>query len=116
SALGHATQEVSVSASRTSYDIKLGNSIKTMDELIVTAGGIKTRRKEIGTANTVIKGDIITEGKALNVAAGLQGHVAGLNISGTSGGVNPNFRIVLRGQRSLTGNNQALLVLDNVIV
>ena len=116
SALGHATQEITVSGNKTTYDVRLGSSVETMDELIVTAGGIKTRRKEIGTANTVIKGDVLTTGKALNAAAGLQGKVAGLNISGTSGGVNPNFRVVLRGQRSLTGNNQALIVLDNVIV
>lgn len=37
-------------------------------------------------------------------------------MSNTSGGINPNFRLILRGQRSLTGNNEALLVLDNVIV
>lgn len=46
----------------------------------------------------------------------MQGKVAGLMINGTGSGVNPNFRIILRGQRSLTGNNQALIVLDNVIV
>ena len=116
SALGHKSQEVRVAPNRASYDIQLESSVKTMDELIVTAGGIKTKRREIGTATTVIGNGVLTAGKALNVAAGLQGKVAGLQISGTSGGVNPNFRLVLRGQRSLTGNNQALIVLDNVIV
>ena len=115
-AIDHKSQEVRVTANRASYDIQLESSIKTMDELIVTAGGIKTKRREIGTATTVIGNGVLTAGKALNVAAGLQGKVAGLQISGTSGGVNPNFRLVLRGQRSLTGNNQALIVLDNVIV
>ena len=74
------------------------------------------RRKEIGTANSVIKAESLTAGQAVNVAGGLQGKVAGLQINATDGGVNPNFRVILRGQRSLTGNNQALLVLDNVIV
>ena len=91
-----------------------GNS--AMDEVIVTAGGIKSKRKELGTSNTVVKAEALTAGKAVNVAGGLQGKVAGLQISGTSSGVNPNFRLTLRGQRSLTGNNQALIVLDNVIV
>ncbi len=116
SALDHKSVSVAVNNSRITYDIILESSIKTMDELIVTAGGIKARRKEIGTANTVISTDVLNAGKAVNPAAGLQGKVAGLQINATNGGVNSNFRIVLRGQRSLTGNNQALIVLDNVIV
>jgi TonB-dependent SusC/RagA subfamily outer membrane receptor len=47
--------------------------------------------------------------------AGLSGKVPGLLVSAVSSGVNPNYRVVLRGQRSLLGNNQALLVLDNII-
>ncbi|HEY1201364.1 MAG TPA: carboxypeptidase-like regulatory domain-containing protein [Niastella sp.] len=96
--------------------IKLESAELLMDEVIVTAGGIKSKRKEIGTANTVIKSDLLLAGKSTNIAGGMQGKVAGLQISGTAGGVNPSFRLILRGQRSLTGNNQALVVLDNVIV
>jgi TonB-linked SusC/RagA family outer membrane protein len=96
--------------------VTLENADNLMNEVIVTAGGIKSKRKEIGTANTVIKSDLLIAGKSTNIANGLQGKVAGLQISGTAGGVNPTFRLTLRGQRSLTGNNQALIVLDNVIV
>ena len=96
--------------------ITLESAENLMNEVIVTAGGIKSKRKEIGTANTVIKSDLLVAGKSTNIAGGLQGKVAGLQISGTAGGVNPSFRLTLRGQRSLTGNNQALVVLDNVIV
>ncbi len=91
----------------------LGN---IMDEIIVTAGGIKSKRKEIGTANTVIKSDVLIAGKSTTISGGLQGKVAGLQINATGSGVNPSYRLILRGQRSITGNNQALLVLDNVIV
>ncbi len=99
------------------FKITLVSAVNDLAEVVVTtAGGIKTRKKEIGTANTELKGEAIVAGKAVNVASGLQGKVAGLQISGTGGGVNPSFRMVLRGQRSLTGNNQALIVLDNVIV
>ena len=96
--------------------VQLEEARSLMDEIIVTAGGIKSRRKEIGTANSVIKAETLVAGKAVNIAGGLQGKVAGLQISGTGGGVNPSFRLILRGQRSLTGNNQALIVLDNVVV
>ena len=114
-AVNFKEQRLSV-GDRSAYDVRLNSSLNTMDEVIVTAGGIKAKRKEIGTANTVVKAESITAGQAVNIAGGLQGKVAGMNISATGGGVNPNFRVVLRGQRSLTGNNQALLVLDNVIV
>ena len=89
---------------------------KVLEEVIVTAGGFKTKRKEIGTTTTVVKAEELTAGKSVSIAGGLQGKVAGLQINATGGGVNPNYRLILRGQRSLTGNNQALVVLDNVIV
>jgi len=96
--------------------ISMTSSDKVMDEVIVTAGGIKQKRKEVGTANTVIKAENLVAGKSTTIAGGLQGKVAGLQINAVGGGVNPSYRLVLRGQRSITGNNQALVVLDNVIV
>lgn len=96
--------------------ISLTSTDKVMEEVIVTAGGIKSKRKEIGTATTTVKAESLVAGKSVSVAGGLQGKVAGLQINATGGGVNPNYRLILRGQRSLTGNNQALVVLDNVIV
>lgn len=114
--LGYGAYEIKA-GNQTYYSVVLSNSDASLDEVVVTtAGGIKTKKKEIGTATTVIKSEVLTAGKAVNAAAGLQGKVAGFQISGTGGGVNPSYRLVLRGQRSLTGNNQALVVLDNVIV
>ncbi|MGN6615973.1 MAG: SusC/RagA family TonB-linked outer membrane protein [Ilyomonas sp.] len=114
SSINFSTQEVKVTGS--TMQVALNATANTMDEVIVTAGGIRVKRKEQGTASTVIRPEVLTNGKAVTVGAGLQGKVAGLQISGTGGGVNPNYRLILRGQRSLTGNNQALIVLDNVIV
>lgn len=101
---------------QSSLSVTLMSSDKVMDEVIVTAGGIKQKRKEVGTANTVIKAENLVAGKSTTIAGGLQGKVAGLQINATGGGVNPSYRLILRGQRSITGNNQALVVLDNVIV
>jgi len=115
SAIGFKNLEFTLKE-QTSFSVVLENAESLMDEVIVTAGGIKSKRREIGTANTSIKAEVLTTGKAVNVAGGLQGKVAGLQINATGGGVNPNYRLILRGQRSLTGNNQALIVLDNVIV
>src|SRR5690349_1351600 len=55
---------------QTSFDVKLVPNTSLMDEVIVTAGGIKSKRKEIGNATTTIKGEDITAGKAVNIAAG----------------------------------------------
>lgn len=114
--IGMRAEKIKVTSALSTVNVTLTEVVNEMEEVVVTAGGVKTKRKEIGTANTIIKGDILTAGKSTSIAGGLQGKVAGLQISNTGGGVNPNFRLVLRGQRSLTGNNEALLVLDNVIV
>jgi TonB-linked SusC/RagA family outer membrane protein len=114
--IGLATQEVSV-GDRTVLDIQLESDAKQLSEVVVTgAGGLQARERELGTASTVVNYDVLAAGKAVNMVAGLQGKVPGLNISATSSGVNPNYRIVLRGLRSMTGNNEALIVLDGVIV
>lgn len=113
--VGFDSQEVKVeSAGPLKITLRVNTSI--LEEVIVTAGGIKAKRRELGTATSVIKAEALVTGKAVNIAGGLQGKVAGLQINATSGGVDPNYRLILRGQRSLTGNNQALVVLDNVIV
>jgi TonB-dependent SusC/RagA subfamily outer membrane receptor len=91
-------------------------SVSQLDEVVVGAAGISSKKKDLGYATTKINADDLTRAKPTNLAAALTGKVAGLKISATSGGVNPSYRIVLRGQRSIGGNNQALIVLDNVIV
>lgn len=116
SAVNFATVSVKVGTGNSIGIVTLEAKESVMDEVIVTAGGIKTKRKELGTASTVVKSDVLVAGKSTNIAGGLQGKVAGLQINAAGGGVNPSYRLVLRGQRSITGNNQALLVLDNVIV
>ncbi len=113
--IGLKSQE-HVVGDRSSVDVPMSQDLTELSEVVVTAGGLETTRKAQGYNTTVLKTDMLTTAKPVNVIAGLNGKVAGLQISSTGGGVNPNFRMVLRGQRSLTGNNQALIVLDNVIV
>jgi len=112
--IGFLTQDV-VIGGRSTIDIQLVSDIKQLSEVVVTAGGLIVQKKELGNFTTTVKAADITAGKTSNAVAGLQGKVPGLLISAVSSGVNPNYRVVLRGQRSLLGNNQALLILDNVI-
>ncbi|HEY9046805.1 MAG TPA: SusC/RagA family TonB-linked outer membrane protein [Ohtaekwangia sp.] len=114
--IGLNSQEVQVGG-RTSINVQLSQNAQQLSEVVITtAGGLKAKEKEMGSANTVITTGTLNTGKAVNIAAGLQGKVAGLQINATGSGVNPDYRVILRGQRSLTGDNQALIVLDNVIV
>jgi len=114
--IGLKSQEVEI-GNRTTIDVPMEQDVTQLSEVVVTtAGGLQARARELGSAQTTITPQTLTAGKAVSLAAGLQGKVAGFQINATGSGVNPNYRLVLRGQRSLTGNNQALIVLDNVIV
>lgn len=108
------TQDVAVT-SQSSVDIVMEADAATLNEVVVVAGGLTVQRRELGNQATTVKAADISQGKTANAMAGLQGKVPGLLVSAVSSGVNPNYRVVLRGQRSLLGNNQALLVLDNII-
>jgi|JI61114C2RNA_FD_contig_121_20926_length_6511_multi_12_in_0_out_0_4 TonB-linked SusC/RagA family outer membrane protein len=112
--IGFLTREVEI-GSKSTIDIQLESDVQQLSEVVVSAGGLIVQKKELGNFTTTVKASDITAGKTSNAVAGLQGKVPGLLISAVSSGVNPNYRVVLRGQRSLLGNNQALLVLDNVI-
>jgi TonB-linked SusC/RagA family outer membrane protein len=113
--IGLKSQEIEI-GTRTSVDIQMEQDATQLSEVVITAGGLEVRTKELGSAQAVVTPQSLTAGRAVNLAAGLQGKVAGFQINATSSGVNPEYRLLLRGQRSLTGNNQALVVLDNVIV
>jgi TonB-linked SusC/RagA family outer membrane protein len=113
--LGYDSQSKAIGSSST-VNVVLSQGSNSLNEVIVTAGGLASARRTQGTTTTTIKADQLNAAKPTNIASGLVGKVAGLQVSGTTGGANPSFRVVLRGMRSLTGNNEALIVLDNVIV
>jgi len=116
SAIAFSPERVNITDGRDSYTISLSESAKFMDEVVISAGGLKSRVKEQGFAATTIKATELTNTAPVDVTSSLSGKVPGLIISDAGGGVNQNYRVVLRGQRSLLGNNQALIVLDNVVV
>lgn len=113
--IGFERQSVVV-GNRTTVNVVLQASGSTLNEVVISAGGIEVQKKAQGYASTDIRGGDLTTSRPVNIASGLSGKVPGMRINATSGGVNPNYRITLRGMRSLTGNNEALIVLDNVIV
>jgi len=86
------------------------------DVVVTTALGIQRQAKSLGYSTTKINSGELTQAKVTNVATGLSGKVSGLQINLVNNGVKPDVRVTLRGNRSILGNNQALLVVDDVIL
>ena len=111
--IGFTTQTVAVQG-RTTINVRLESDSKQLEGVVVTAMGITKDQKVLSYATQQINTDNFAKAKELNVANSLSGRVAGLNIAKTSSGLGGSSRVVLRGDRSITGNNQALIVIDGV--
>ena len=94
--------------------IKLEESSTELNEVVVTALGIKRDRKALGYGLSEVKGDELNKAKETNVMNSLAGKVAGLVVSNTAGGASGSTRVMLRGTTEMTGNNQPLYVIDGV--
>lgn len=113
SSLGLTTQEVVVSPGASSVDIKMGNAV--LEEVVVTALGISREAKTLVYATQSVKPSTLTEVRdPNNVLNSLQGKIANAVITQGSGGPGSGARIVLRGNRSIQGSNNALIVVDGV--
>ncbi|WP_298711116.1 SusC/RagA family TonB-linked outer membrane protein [Chitinophaga sp.] len=114
SAIGFKAKDITVGAEN-SYTILLETDEKGLGEVVVTALGVKRSPRSLGYAVQSVKGNEITIAQAPNIAQGLQGKVAGLQISSASGGVEGgSSRVVVRGNTTLTGDNRAMIVVDGV--
>ena len=85
-----------------------------IEEVVVTALGIDRNARDVAYANQVVKSDELLSAPNKNTLEALRGKVAGVKISTGSGSVSASTRIVLRGEGSLTGNNNALIVIDGI--
>lgn len=94
--------------------IVLEEDRKILDEVVVTALGIKRERKALGYGIGEVMGEELKKAKETNVINSLAGKVAGLVISQTAGGASGSTRVLLRGNTEMTGNNQPLYVIDGV--
>ena len=109
-AVGSKDRELAVGSSN-SYNISLDKK-GDLQEVVVTALGVQKQPKELGYSVAKVKGSELSQAKVTNLQNGLVGKVSGLNVTTANNGVFADTRIVLRGIRSLTGNNQPLLVVD----
>jgi TonB-linked SusC/RagA family outer membrane protein len=109
--VGFATQEISV-ADNSNFNIVM-QADQLLDEVVITALGISRDKKSLGYAVTEVAGDNVNTIKDNNLANSLSGKVAGLQVS-QSGSLGSGSRVTIRGNNSITGNSQALIVVDGM--
>lgn len=111
--VGYKSQEVAVGNNST-LDVKLEVDTKSLNEVVVTALGIKKEAKAVGYSVTKVDGASFTKTRETNVAASLAGKVAGLNVSGSAAGPAGATRITLRGNTSIGGGNSPLFIINGL--
>jgi TonB-linked SusC/RagA family outer membrane protein len=110
--LGYASQEVSPSG--TTLNIALAGKNSELVEVVVTALGIQQEERALGYAVESVSAKAITEVREANLVNVLAGRVAGVQTTNGSSGPGSSSRVVIRGETSLSGNNQPLFVVDGV--
>ncbi|WP_338761436.1 SusC/RagA family TonB-linked outer membrane protein [Bernardetia sp. ABR2-2B] len=109
--IGYEMQEVAV-GTRTSIDVQLSDASE-LTEVVVTAFGVSREKQSLGYATQEIKGDNLVQAREMNVVNSLNGKIAGVQITG-SNSIGGSSRVVIRGNSSITGENQPLFVVDGV--
>lgn len=113
SAISMKSKTVDLGSSN-SLDVVLDPDVTRLEEVVVTANAIVREKRSLGFATTQVKGDELNQGGNTNVIGALQGKVSGVSINSLSGAPGSSQRIVIRGGTSITGQNQALFVVDGI--
>ncbi|MFV0584272.1 MAG: SusC/RagA family TonB-linked outer membrane protein [Parabacteroides gordonii] len=109
--VGMESQEVGVSSR---VNVKLLSDTQDLDEIVVTAMGIKRERKALGYAAQDLKSDELNKSGTTSLANAIQGKLTGVDIRQSSGAPGASAQITIRGARSFDGNNQPLYVIDGM--
>jgi TonB-linked SusC/RagA family outer membrane protein len=113
--LGLATKEEAI-AGRGRIDVTLSESDRSLDEVVVTALGIRKESKALGYSVATVDAEQLTRTGTSNFATALYGKAAGVRIQAAPGGATSAVSINVRGLSSITGNNQPLVIVDGVPV
>lgn len=112
SAVGSEAQSISLAGQGDVLNVTLTRTSDLRAVVVTTSLGIKRQARELGYAATSINNKTLTQAKSVNVQQALNGKVSGVNISTVNSGVFETAKISIRGIRSLTGNNQPMLLVD----
>ncbi|MDI9309033.1 MAG: SusC/RagA family TonB-linked outer membrane protein [Limnohabitans sp.] len=113
--LGMRQVERTVTKESNIINVLLRTETNQLKEIVVTALGVKREKKSLGYATQEVKGEDLTKVNSGSVANNLSGKIAGIEIR-RSGNIGGSTSVVLRGSKSITGNNQALWVIDGIPV
>ena len=111
--IGMKTQELP--ATDAVMSVKMQDAAQELQGVVVTGYGIKRRTKDLAYATKNVEAKELVQAAPINAVTALAGKVSGLNIITRNNGVNPSTAIILRGYKSMTGSNAALIVIDGVI-
>ena len=111
--IGYRPQEITFTG-QSKIDVTLVEDTKTLDEVVVTALGIKKEAKSLSYNVQNVGTDAITRIADANFVNNLNGKIAGVTINSSSAGVGGGSRVVMRGAKSISGNNNALYVVDGI--
>ena len=111
--IGYAAQSVTV-ANANPLNIVLEEDTEVLDEVVVTALGIKRSEKALTYNVQQVKGDELTAVKSSNFMSSLAGKAAGVQINNSSSGPGSGVKVVMRGAKSISQNNNALYVIDGI--
>ena len=111
--IGYASQSITL-ANAQPLKVTMGEDTQTLDEVVVTALGIKREQKALSYNVQQVKGDELTNIKDANFINALSGKVAGVTINASSAGAGAAARVVMRGTKSLEKNDNALYVIDGI--
>lgn len=110
--IGYVSQNVSIAGSNV-INVSLSEDSKQLDQVVVTALGISRKKNELPFAAQELKAEEITRTRDINLVNSLGGKVAGLDVK-RSNAMGGSTNVVIRGSKSISGNNQALFVVDGV--
>jgi TonB-dependent SusC/RagA subfamily outer membrane receptor len=113
SSLGMKTKTVTVTGSTTTLNVVLEDDASQLDEIVITALGIKKSRKSLTYAAQDIKSDELSRVKQTNPINSLSGKVSGVSITRSASGAGGSVKVLMRGNASV-GNNQPLYVVDGI--
>ncbi|MBN9380059.1 MAG: SusC/RagA family TonB-linked outer membrane protein [Chitinophagaceae bacterium] len=114
SSIGYEKKQVLIQPGQTLLSIVLENSKTSLNEVVVTALGITRQKKSLGYAVTEVKGEEFTQARENNIANALTGKVAGVNAAGLSTGPGGSSRVTIRGNGTISGDNQPLYVINGM--
>lgn len=111
--IGMLTQEIGIGGN-TTIDVSMEPDLLELDEVVVTAMGIRKEKKALGFSVQEIDAAQISGAKNMDISKSLQGKIAGINVKQSSGMPGATSHVTIRGNVSLTGSNQPLYVVDGM--